>query len=202
MYVLTLRVRKRDNNCRYGYVNESAQTIRGWLLLVIRAKVSPPRSPCANLITLSAPSLAFDIISSRPGKRNNERSRVSFCGREKSARLMLTINQSPVGASRSAVHFVDRERVDRIERERQRERERTNSISRPCLPFRYVPLYNVTYSTVATLRLIKSVLTRSLDPWCGSVERAPGLFTVSRFALNFRTRITAETDRAYAISYV
>lgn len=98
---------------------------------------------------------------------------------------MLRLIKVPPALPGARVHFAGRERIDRT---KEREKERANSIF--CLPFRYVPLYNVTYSTVATLRLIKSVLTPA---------NAIRFFTVSCSAVDFRTRITGETRRAYAI---
>jgi len=85
MYVLTRlkSSRKKDNNCRYGYVNESAQQSEDDYSLVIRNVIwNLSRIP----ITLSVPSL---LTLSSSWERNNKLRSVSFCGREKGARSAL-----------------------------------------------------------------------------------------------------------------
>lgn len=202
--------RKKDNNCRYGYVNEFAQqSTDDYSLSLYGLKLSQIRVRSWLLFPLHRLLLTL----SPSWERNNNRAVFLFADAKKAldqCSINVTINQSPAGASRSAALFCgsgngrsqkEEERENR-QTDGQRERERANSISQPCLPFRYVPLYNVTYSTVATLRLIKSVLTPAnafLDPRCGSVERARSFYGLS-LRPGFSHENHGETRRAYAIS--
>lgn len=170
-YIVNTKLNRKRDNCRHGLYVINSRNGQRMITLVTR------RSFLESLIALSAPSHILNIIL--PGSVTTTEQCFFFAGKGAiGARLTLQLIKVPTALP--VARFISR--VNATEKDR-RKGERTNQISRSMssVPIRpYIPLYNVTYSTVATLRLIKSVLTpagamrsflRSLvPPWILSHE--------------------------------